>query len=575
MNLSSASPEVPPPIDTHDLRRALKTYWGYDGFRALQLESIEAVLKRQDSLTLLPTGGGKSLCYQLPILFFPQQTALIISPLISLMEDQVQQAKAKGFRVGCLNSSQSPDARRALFAAYQAGDLQLLYVSPERLVNEGFLQALKTQGRLAYIAVDEAHCISQWGHQFRPDYQKLGVLKEMFPDVAIHAFTATAPKTVITDIIGSLTLEAPQRFQSSMFRANLEYRTEARHRRETDFIQLQLLPFLKSKKGQAGIIYCYSRSQVEKLVIALQVQGIHAKAYHAGLSDALRQQHQSAFMAGEVPVMVATVAFGMGIDRGDLRFVIHAHAPQSLEHYVQEAGRAGRDGYPAECLLFYSAQDFTRWELMLKRNQEGELFQRSLQRLWDMQAYTEAMTCRHVQILDYFGQSFNSSKCSGCDVCQTRPDVYANASLLTQHVLSSIWRLKEEAFFDVVVGVLLGEASFIPVSLRPQAQLMASYATFNSLKLHHFILFMEQLERLNLIHIQQSQGVREHCRITLQGMQWLKASKEGESPLLLCQGVDRVYLNTQSLVAVPESLRLRNAMPKPPRKARKRSFLKP
>ena len=563
-DIEQANPS-PITVSRTDLLDALKQYWGFDDFRALQLESIEAVLTAQDSITLFPTGGGKSLCYQLPILFFPKSTALIISPLISLMEDQVQQAKSKGFSVGCLNSSQSPEERRDIFQRYQNGDLQLLYVSPEKMANPQFLDALQAHGRLAYIAIDEAHCISQWGHQFRPDYQKLGGLRDAFPHLAIHAFTATAPRPVVQDIETSLKLKEAERFQSSMFRANLQYKVAQRSGRLGDFLQEQVLPILQSRKGQAGIIYCLSRKDVEDLALALQVNGINAKAYHAGLPDALRSQNQDAFMQGKVNIMVATTAFGMGIDRADIRFVIHASMPQSLEGYVQEAGRAGRDGLPATCYLFKRAGDERSWTNMLTKSGE------STQRLWNMLMYTDSNACRHQQILDHFGQSLKSKRCTGCDVCQTRPAVYENSALLMKHTFSVIHRLKDHATPDTVVGALYGDLAPVAMGHRELVQALPSFGSFKKEGAFRISLYLEQLERLNFISLPHHAGQTEAYKLESKAIKWLKSSDFAldETPLMRAEDAIPLPTLADSIDRLPKLI-LPNARPKPPRKPRKR-----
>ena len=555
----SVSSSMPPVIDVGDLYRSLKQYWGFESFRPLQLESIRSILTRRDSITLFPTGGGKSLCYQLPILYFPQQTALVISPLISLMEDQVQQAQAKGFSVGCLNSSQSPEERRDIFNRFRAGTLQLLYVSPEKLANPQFIEALQTQGQIAYIAVDEAHCISQWGHQFRPDYQRLGELRTAFPALGIHAFTATAPKQVVEDIEHSLHLREAERFQASMLRANLEYRVEERSQKLDDFLKNQLLPILKSRQG-AGIIYCLSRKDVEDLSLALQVNGINAKAYHAGLPDALRTRNQDAFMKGEIPIVVATTAFGMGIDRPDIRFVIHASMPQSLEGYVQEAGRAGRDGLPSTCYLFKRPMDERSWTSMLQKSGE------STQKLWGMLMYTDSQVCRHQLILDYFGQTLHAKRCTGCDVCQTRPRFYPQSALLMQHVFSVIHRLNEYATADTIIGILQGDLALIPLGFREIAKDFKSFASFQSDATFKLSLFLEQLERLHYIshcHTLREDGI---YRLEVKAIKWLKegeSDREQDSLMIAEEYCPKIKLPMASVV-------LPNAMPKPTKKSTKK-----
>jgi ATP-dependent DNA helicase RecQ len=560
------------------LTQALKTHWGYDRFRALQLETLEAIFNRKDSITLLPTGGGKSLCYQLPMALKPGETALIISPLIALMQDQVTQAQEKGFQAAMLTSAQSVEDRKAIFARYRAGEVQLLYVSPERAIRPAFLEALKEHGTLAYIAVDEAHCISQWGHQFRPEYQQLGLLRDAFPGVAIHAFTATAPRPVKDDIALSLQLQQPQVLNASMYRANLAFRVEERASRKAVFYEEQLLPYVLNRKAQCGLIYCLSRQQVEDISTLLQVNGVPARGYHAGMAASLRQKNQDAFMAGEINVMVATLAFGMGIDRSDIRYVVHTHAPKALEQYVQEAGRGGRDGNPSDCVLFSSSRDVYTWEKMLKQEGlEGESFQHALQRLWHLQQYIESHECRHRVILEYFGQRLRGNyRCTGCDICQTHPAPYAEATTLAQHAFSIIWRLNHRATFEHLLGVLIGEASLLPIGDREEAMQLPSYGMFNRTDKATIANVLMQLERYHFLMAHENAAGYPVLGLTREAMNWLRAMKaqEGGPPGPNCavlppimQGLAVPVLTSVAPVKAP--VILPNARPKPTRKKRK------
>ncbi|MFA5027637.1 MAG: RecQ family ATP-dependent DNA helicase, partial [Candidatus Methylomirabilota bacterium] len=329
------------------IRETVKQVWGYDVLLPLQAEAIEAVLARRDSVVILPTGGGKSLCYQAPAAA-QAHLAVVVSPLISLMKDQVDGLNAAGVPAAVLNSSLSAEERRQVTDGVSRGRYRLLYVAPERLVLPTCLGLLRRAG-VAFFAIDEAHCISQWGHDFRPEYRQLRVLREAFPGTAIHAFTATATPRVRTDIAEELCLRDPAVLVGSFDRPNLVYRV----RQRTDRLR-QVTEALGRHPGEAGIVYCIRRAEVDQLAEALRQRGIRAEAYHAGLADAERKRAQEAFLTERADVVVATVAFGMGIDRSDVRIVIHAGMPKSLEHYQQEAGRAGRDGLPAECLLLYS-----------------------------------------------------------------------------------------------------------------------------------------------------------------------------------------------------------------------------
>src|SRR5207237_4463486 len=346
------------------LREALQRVWGYSAFRPLQREAMPAFVDARDSIVVLPTGGGKSLCFQAPAIVDPG-LALVVSPLISLMKDQVDGLRVDGVAASYLNSTLLPHERDEVLASVRDGRCRLLYVSPERIVGEGSqaLRRMLQQARLRFIAIDEAHCISQWGHDFRPEYRQLGRLRDDFPSVSLHAFTATATDRVRRDIVGELRLRDPLVLVGSFDRPNLTYRVLRRGN-----LHRQLIDVLARHEDEAGIVYCSSRREVEALAEWLQGEGRRAVPYHAGLADDVRSRHQEMFLDEHVDIVVATVAFGMGIDRSNVRFVVHAGAPRSPEHYQQESGRAGRDGLPAECVLIYSAGDFVRWRQMVDSN---------------------------------------------------------------------------------------------------------------------------------------------------------------------------------------------------------------
>jgi ATP-dependent DNA helicase RecQ len=515
----------------------LQTHWNYTRFRPLQQETIACILNQQDSLTLLPTGGGKSLCYQLPILLMPGKTAVVVSPLIALMEDQVQQAKSKGIKAVALNSSQPLEVRREIFEAFQAGEVELLYVSPERFTSMAFVQSLQNSGRIAYFAVDEAHCLSQWGHQFRPDYQLLGQLKTWFPEIGVHAFTATAPKVVADEIGTMLNLVNPTVLKSSLYRANLYLGVVQRPSKKTEFQEL-LITELHNRKGQAGIIYCFSRMQVEEWAKLLQANGIKARGYHAGMTTGIRQKNQHAFMTGAIDVMVATVAFGMGIDRGDIRFVMHTHAPRSIEHYLQEVGRAGRDGNPSDCLLYYATRDFTTWESMLKKDERGETFQRSLEKLWQMQLFAEGADCRHNVLAQHFGMPLPTSNCHGCDTCHRYPEAEANSVLLAQQVLSAVWRTASFATRSTVVALLLGDAALLPQTEVATWQALSIFGLLKESSSRKTLqLAVEQLIALGLLV--PTLGVEGGLTMTSDGQVVLRAFQQAKTEVGLSPQVQQ------------------------------------
>ncbi len=437
-----------------DLRDALHRVWGFSSFRPLQREAMLAILASRDSVVVLPTGGGKSLCFQAPAVVQARGVAVVISPLISLMKDQVDGLRVDGVAAAYLNSSQTANERDAVMASLREDRCRLLYLSPERIAGDGSpaLRRVLQQSSVRFIAVDEAHCISQWGHDFRPEYRQLGRLRDDFPGVSLHAFTATATERVRADIVSELRLNEPTILVGSFDRPNLTYRVLRR-----GHLHNQLRAILERHDGDAGIVYCLSRREVESLASWLVEDGYRAVPYHAGLPDAMRSEHQEAFLQERADIVVATVAFGMGIDRSNVRFVVHAGAPRSAEHYQQESGRAGRDGLPAECVLVYSGADFVRWRQMLEANGEMTPSVRSL--LADMQRYAAGTRCRHRTLVEYFGEAYTRASCGACDWCLKELDVVAESTTVAQKILSSVARLKQGWGTGHVTDVLLGRAT--------------------------------------------------------------------------------------------------------------------
>jgi ATP-dependent DNA helicase RecQ len=414
---------------------------------------MDAVLEGRDSLVVMPTGSGKSLCFQAPAVVRPG-LALVVSPLISLMKDQVDTLVGNGVPAGLYNSSLTPAEKSAVAAGLREGRYRLLYVSPERLVGEGsdgFL-ALLTSCGVGFIAVDEAHCISQWGHDFRPEYRQLARLRERLPGTSVHAYTATATARVRRDIATQLGLRDPVEIVGSFDRPNLLYRVLPR-----GVLKRQLLEVLARHRQEAGIIYCTSRREVDALAAWLTGEGIPALPYHAGLGEAERTRHQDAFLTERVDVIVATVAFGMGIDRSNVRFVVHAGAPRSIEHYQQESGRAGRDGLEAECLLIYSTADFMKWRVMLEGN--GELNDASRTLLRQMEQYAASVGCRHRHLAEYFGDPYPSDGCGACDYCLDELERAAAPAVLARQILSCVVRVGQRFGAMHVANVLRGHAS--------------------------------------------------------------------------------------------------------------------
>jgi ATP-dependent DNA helicase RecQ len=453
---------TPTPDADRALLEALQRVWGFAGFRPHQRDAMHAVLAGRDSVVILPTGGGKSLCFQAPALVdSPTRApdgrrgfALVVSPLISLMKDQVDGLRVDGVSAAYLNSTQSPDEREAVVRSLRSDGCRLLYASPERVVGEGgaaFRRLIRECG-VRFIAIDEAHCISQWGHDFRPEYRQLGLLRDELPAVSLHAFTATATERVRRDIATELRLRDPIVLVGSFDRPNLIYRVLRR-----DNVQRQLQQIIARHAGEPGIVYCPSRREVETIAAWLSSEGRRAVPYHAGLPDATRARHQEDFLDERADIVVATVAFGMGIDRSNVRFVVHTGAPRSPEHYQQEAGRAGRDGLPAECVLLYSGADFLRWRQRLEAT--GELTDSARTLIRDMERYATATRCRHRTLVEYFGESYPRRECGACDWCLHELEPVLDATTVARKILSCVARVRQGWGTGHVVDVLLGRAT--------------------------------------------------------------------------------------------------------------------
>jgi ATP-dependent DNA helicase RecQ len=440
-----------PTIDTDtaafadSLRDTLRSWWGFDTLRPLQAEAIAAAAGGRDSLVVLPTGGGKSLCYQLPPLL-DETTDIVISPLVSLMKDQVDALEAIGYPAAAIHAGLSLDQRRRVYDRLRAGDLRLLFTAPERLFNTGLLDTLTAVG-VSRINIDEAHCISQWGHDFRPEYRQLAAVRERFPQASVHAFTATATPRVRDDIAAQMQLREPETLVGIFDRPNLTYRVVPR----TDKTR-QTLEILGRHAGEASIVYCISRRETEDLAARLTAAGLLAHPYHAGLEATQRHRTQEAFAKETLDVVVATVAFGMGIDRSNVRLVLHTALPKSLEAYQQETGRAGRDGLAAECVLLYSAADVFSWESLIRRGMDAtdlepdeaeRLIESQLTHLHQMRRYAQAARCRHAALSEYFGQSYEPTSCGGCDVCLGETQNLPDSHITAQKIISCVARVGE------------------------------------------------------------------------------------------------------------------------------------
>ncbi|MFF4734847.1 DNA helicase RecQ [Streptomyces sp. NPDC001262] len=442
-----------PDIPDSDALRCLRRVFGYDAFRGEQREIIEHVVDGGDALVLMPTGGGKSLCYQIPALVRPG-VGIVVSPLIALMQDQVDALRALGVRAGFLNSTQDPDERRMVEAEFLAGELDLLYLAPERLRVEATLRLLD-RGKISLFAIDEAHCVAQWGHDFRPDYLALSALHERWPDVPRIALTATATEATRREIAARLKLDDARHFVASFDRPNIQYRIVPKNEPKR-----QLLELLRTEHaGDAGVVYCLSRKGVEDTAAFLVQSGIDALPYHAGLDAATRAAHQSRFLREDGIVMVATIAFGMGIDKPDVRFVAHLDLPKSVEGYYQETGRAGRDGQPSTAWLAYGLQDVVQQRKLIDGSEGDEAHRRRLAaHLEAMLALCETVECRRVQLLAYFGQQ--SGPCGNCDTC-IAPPVTWDGTIAAQKFLSTVLRLARERRQKFgagqIIDILLGK----------------------------------------------------------------------------------------------------------------------
>ncbi len=499
------------------LKRLMKQYWGYDEFRPLQEEAMNAAFSGRDSLVVMPTGGGKSLCFQVPALA-SEGMAVVVSPLISLMKDQVDFLDACGVSAACIHSGLDGVEKRAIDERLRAQDIKILYVAPERLAVPAFIQYLK-KVELSFFAIDEAHCISHWGHDFRPSYRELRELKDSFDGIPVHAYTATATAPVREDIQAQLGLVDPAIYVGNFDRPNLSYSVLRQNDQKS-----QVIECVERHAGEAGIVYCPSRKKVEAMAEFLEQSGHSALPYHAGMSDFERKRNQDAFARGNADIMVATVAFGMGIDKSDVRFVLHAGMPKSLEHYQQEAGRAGRDGLPSECVLIYSKADHGFWRRLLA-DLDDEVYRAAIGKLDDMNAYCSQIQCRHRRLVEYFGQTFPHTSCDACDVCLDVLECHDESLPIAQNILACVGVLGEVAGPSYTTLVLAGANDE-----RIRAKGHHALPAFSALSMHDRSDIRDWIEQLVGQGYLRKQGEYNILSVTKQGEDVLLGE---ESPRLL------------------------------------------